>query len=58
MNKPQFQDIISSTKTFTEEAETLVKEAIQEQLERLVLRERVGSFMIDRLEKPVEDADE
>jgi F-type H+-transporting ATPase subunit alpha len=26
-NKPQFQEIISSTKTFTEEAETLLKEA-------------------------------
>ncbi|KAH6799628.1 hypothetical protein C2S51_036112 [Perilla frutescens var. frutescens] len=29
-NKPQFQEIISSTKTFTEEAEVLLKEAIQE----------------------------
>uniref|UniRef100_A0A0E0P6A2 ATP synthase subunit alpha, mitochondrial n=1 Tax=Oryza rufipogon TaxID=4529 RepID=A0A0E0P6A2_ORYRU len=32
--KPQFQEIISSSKTFTEEAEILLKEAIQEQLER------------------------
>ncbi|KAK9661476.1 hypothetical protein RND81_O120900 [Saponaria officinalis] len=33
-NKSQFYEIISSTKTFTEEAETLLKEAIQEQMER------------------------
>nr|MBN8143059.1 F0F1 ATP synthase subunit alpha [Vibrio vulnificus] len=33
-NKPQFQEIISSTKTFTEEAEALLKEAIQEQIKR------------------------
>ncbi|KAL5644181.1 hypothetical protein ACJX0J_003533 [Zea mays] len=33
--KPQFQEIISSSKTFTEQAETLLKEAIQEQLERI-----------------------
>ncbi|KAL4287445.1 hypothetical protein AHAS_Ahas19G0186900 [Arachis hypogaea] len=32
-NKPQFQEIISSTKTFTGEAEALLKEAIQEQME-------------------------
>ncbi|KAH7571662.1 hypothetical protein JRO89_XS04G0113300 [Xanthoceras sorbifolium] len=30
-NKPQFQEIMSSTKTFPEEAEALLKEAIQEQ---------------------------
>ncbi|CAK9188157.1 unnamed protein product [Ilex paraguariensis] len=36
-NKPQFQEIISSTKTFTEEAEALLKEAIQEQLERFFM---------------------
>ncbi|KAI7991043.1 hypothetical protein LOK49_LG12G02727 [Camellia lanceoleosa] len=30
-NKPQFQEILSSTKTFTEEVEALLKEAIQEQ---------------------------
>ena len=28
--KPQFQEIISSSKTFTEQAEILLKEAIQE----------------------------
>ncbi|PHT98336.1 ATP synthase subunit alpha, chloroplastic [Capsicum chinense] len=28
-NKPQFQEIISSTKKFTDEAEALLKEAIQ-----------------------------
>ena len=39
-NKPQFQEIISSTKTFTEEAEALLKEAIQEQLERFILQEQ------------------
>ena len=31
--KPQFQEIISSSKTFTEQAEILLKEGIQEQLE-------------------------
>nr|YP_009131143.1 ATP synthase CF1 alpha subunit [Erodium absinthoides]YP_009131200.1 ATP synthase CF1 alpha subunit [Erodium absinthoides]YP_009138243.1 ATP synthase CF1 alpha subunit [Erodium chrysanthum]YP_009138265.1 ATP synthase CF1 alpha subunit [Erodium chrysanthum]ACH47711.1 ATP synthase CF1 alpha subunit [Erodium chrysanthum]AIA26356.1 ATP synthase CF1 alpha subunit [Erodium absinthoides]AIA26413.1 ATP synthase CF1 alpha subunit [Erodium absinthoides]AIA81376.1 ATP synthase CF1 alpha subunit [Erod len=36
--KPQFQEIISSTKTFTEEAETLLKEAIQEEMERFRLQ--------------------
>jgi F-type H+/Na+-transporting ATPase subunit alpha len=35
--KPQFQEIISSTKTFTKEAEALLKEAIQEQMERFLL---------------------
>jgi len=39
-NKPQFQKIISSSKTFTEQAETLLKEAIQEQLERSSLQEQ------------------
>ncbi|PIA34346.1 hypothetical protein AQUCO_03800144v1 [Aquilegia coerulea] len=39
-NKPQFQEIISSTKTFTEEAEVLLKEAIQEQTERFILQEQ------------------
>ncbi|PVH61793.1 hypothetical protein PAHAL_3G123100 [Panicum hallii] len=38
--KPQFQEIISSSKTFTEQAETLLKEAIQEQLERFSLPEQ------------------
>ncbi|PIA29008.1 hypothetical protein AQUCO_06400059v1 [Aquilegia coerulea] len=37
--KPQFQEIISSTKTFTEEAEVLLKEAIQEP-ERFILQEQ------------------
>ncbi|CAN2059469.1 unnamed protein product [Malus fusca] len=40
-NKPQFQEIISSTKTFTDEAEALLKEAIQEQMERFLLQEQV-----------------
>ena len=40
-NKPHFQEIISSTKTFTEEAEALLKEAIQEQMERFLLQEQV-----------------
>jgi len=39
-NKPQFQEIISSTKIFTEEAEALLKEAIQEQMERFLLQEQ------------------
>ncbi|MCV5002810.1 hypothetical protein OFM39_24365, partial [Escherichia coli] len=39
--KPQFQEIISSTKTFTEEAEVLLKEAIQEQMELFFLQEKV-----------------
>ncbi|KAK6769208.1 hypothetical protein RDI58_032259 [Solanum bulbocastanum] len=38
--KPQFQEIISSTKTFTEEAEALLKEAIQEQMDRFILQEQ------------------
>ena len=36
--KPQFQEIISSSKTFTEQAEILLKEAIQEQLEQFSLQ--------------------
>ena len=36
--KPQFQEIISSSKTFTEQAEIPLKEAIQEQLERFSLQ--------------------
>ncbi|KAI7979958.1 hypothetical protein LOK49_Contig214G00059 [Camellia lanceoleosa] len=39
-NKPQFQEILSSTKTFTEEVEALLKEAIQEQMERFMLQEQ------------------
>jgi F-type H+/Na+-transporting ATPase subunit alpha len=38
--KPQFQEILSSSKTFTEQAEILLKEAIQEQLERFSLQEQ------------------
>ncbi|KAL2898538.1 ATP synthase subunit alpha chloroplastic [Bienertia sinuspersici] len=38
-NKPEFQEILSSTKAFTEEAEALLKEAIQEQMERFLLQE-------------------
>ena len=37
--KPQFQEIISSTKTFTEEAEALLKEAIQEQMKSFIFEE-------------------
>ena len=40
-NKPQFKEIISSTKTFTGEAEVLLKEAIQEQMELFLLQEQV-----------------
>ncbi|KAK5831926.1 hypothetical protein PVK06_015725 [Gossypium arboreum] len=40
-NKPQFQEIISSTKTFTEEAETLLKDAIQDQMECFRLQEQL-----------------
>nr|YP_004891344.1 ATP synthase CF1 alpha chain [Cephalotaxus harringtonia var. wilsoniana]YP_009471737.1 ATP synthase CF1 subunit alpha [Cephalotaxus sinensis]YP_009641667.1 ATP synthase CF1 subunit alpha [Cephalotaxus hainanensis]YP_010137911.1 ATP synthase CF1 subunit alpha [Cephalotaxus fortunei var. alpina]YP_010137993.1 ATP synthase CF1 subunit alpha [Cephalotaxus fortunei]YP_010138075.1 ATP synthase CF1 subunit alpha [Cephalotaxus griffithii]YP_010138239.1 ATP synthase CF1 subunit alpha [Cephalotaxus len=39
-NKPQFGEIIRSTGTFTEQAETLLKEAIQENTELFVLREQ------------------
>ncbi|KAL8469794.1 hypothetical protein ACS0TY_032596 [Phlomoides rotata] len=39
-NKPKFQEIISSTKIFTEEAEALLKEAIQEQMDRFLLQEQ------------------
>lgn len=39
-NKPEFQEILSSTKTFTEEAEALLKDAIQEQMERFLLQEQ------------------
>ncbi|NDV24997.1 F0F1 ATP synthase subunit alpha, partial [Desulfovibrio sp. JC022] len=37
--KPKFQEIINSTKIFTEEAEVLLKEAIQEQMNRFLLQE-------------------
>nr|YP_009388968.1 ATP synthase CF1 alpha chain [Dendrobium moniliforme]BBM28339.1 ATP synthase CF1 alpha chain [Dendrobium huoshanense]BBM28773.1 ATP synthase CF1 alpha chain [Dendrobium fanjingshanense]BBM29957.1 ATP synthase CF1 alpha chain [Dendrobium wilsonii]BBM31827.1 ATP synthase CF1 alpha chain [Dendrobium xichouense]BAX84159.1 ATP synthase CF1 alpha chain [Dendrobium moniliforme] len=39
-NKPKFQEILSSTKIFTEEAETLLREAIQEQIELFLLQEQ------------------
>ena len=39
--KPEFQEIISSTKTFTEEAEALLKEAIQEELKVFVVEEQI-----------------
>ncbi|KAM3342637.1 hypothetical protein P3S68_027603 [Capsicum galapagoense] len=39
-NKPQFQEIISSTKKFIEEEEALLKEAIQEQMDRFILQEQ------------------
>jgi F-type H+/Na+-transporting ATPase subunit alpha len=38
--KPQFQEILSSSKTLTEQAEILLKEAIQEQLEQFSLQEQ------------------
>ena len=38
-NKSQLQEIISYTKTFTDEAELFLKEAIQEQLERFLFQE-------------------
>nr|YP_009578826.1 ATP synthase CF1 alpha subunit [Pseudotaxus chienii]AZN62454.1 AtpA [Pseudotaxus chienii]QBK34384.1 ATP synthase CF1 alpha subunit [Pseudotaxus chienii]QBK36434.1 ATP synthase CF1 alpha subunit [Pseudotaxus chienii]QVX28175.1 ATP synthase CF1 subunit alpha [Pseudotaxus chienii]QYB22308.1 ATP synthase CF1 alpha subunit [Pseudotaxus chienii] len=38
--KPQFGELIRSTGTFTEQAETLLKEAIQENTERFLLREQ------------------
>jgi F-type H+-transporting ATPase subunit alpha len=41
-NEPQFQEIISSaTKTFTEEADALLKEAIQGQMECFLLQEQI-----------------
>ncbi|CAI8615769.1 unnamed protein product [Vicia faba] len=40
-NKPKFNEIISSTKTFTREAEAILKEAIQEQMELFLLQEQV-----------------
>ncbi|RWR98232.1 ATP synthase CF1 alpha subunit chloroplast [Cinnamomum micranthum f. kanehirae] len=39
-NKPQVQEIISSTKTFTAQAEALLKEAIPEQIELFLLQEQ------------------
>nr|YP_010121369.1 ATP synthase CF1 alpha subunit [Isolepis setacea]QRE78366.1 ATP synthase CF1 alpha subunit [Isolepis setacea]ULQ66353.1 ATP synthase CF1 alpha subunit [Isolepis setacea] len=39
--KPGFQEIISSTKTFTEEAEALLKEAIQEEMKVFVVEEQI-----------------
>lgn len=40
-NKPEFVEIIRSTKTFTERAETLLKEAIKEHTELFLLQRRV-----------------
>nr|YP_009561326.1 ATP synthase CF1 alpha subunit [Selaginella vardei]QAR48746.1 ATP synthase CF1 alpha subunit [Selaginella vardei] len=40
-NKPEFAEIIRSTKTFTERAETLLKEAIKEHTELFLLQRRV-----------------
>nr|CZF91301.1 ATPase alpha subunit [Arabidopsis lyrata subsp. petraea]CZF91726.1 ATPase alpha subunit [Arabidopsis lyrata subsp. petraea] len=40
-NKPQFEEIIASTKILTAEAESFLKEGIQEQLERFLLQEKV-----------------
>ncbi|KAK7386080.1 hypothetical protein VNO78_32166 [Psophocarpus tetragonolobus] len=41
-NKPQFKEIISSTKTFTGEAEALLKEAIEEQMKLFLLQEQAS----------------
>nr|AHB38639.1 ATP synthase CF1 alpha subunit [Trithuria filamentosa] len=38
--KPEFQEIISSTKVFTEQAEALLKEVIQEQRELFIVQEQ------------------
>lgn len=38
-NKPQFAEIISSTKVFTEQAENLLKEAITEHIELFLIQE-------------------
>ncbi|CAN6476544.1 unnamed protein product [Victoria cruziana] len=40
MNKPQFQEIIYSTMVFIEQAEALLKEAIQEQMKLFLLQEQ------------------
>nr|GLL25483.1 ATP synthase CF1 alpha subunit [Ipomoea trifida] len=40
-NKPRFEEIISSTKIFTEEAEALLKEAIRDQMDRFLLQQQV-----------------
>ncbi|CAN6455157.1 unnamed protein product [Victoria cruziana] len=40
-NKPQFQEFIYSTKVFTEQAEALLKEAIQEQMKLFLLQEQI-----------------
>nr|YP_009582608.1 ATP synthase CF1 alpha subunit [Selaginella lyallii]QBL02072.1 ATP synthase CF1 alpha subunit [Selaginella lyallii] len=40
-NKPEFAEIIRSTKTFTEQAEALLKEAIQEHTELFTLQKRL-----------------
>nr|KJB62237.1 hypothetical protein B456_009G407600 [Gossypium raimondii] len=40
-NKPQFQEIISSTKTFTKEEEMILKDTIQDQMERFRLQEQL-----------------
>ncbi|KAK7395590.1 hypothetical protein VNO78_16153 [Psophocarpus tetragonolobus] len=40
-NKPQFKEIISSMKRFTGEAESLLKEAIEEQMKLFLLQEQV-----------------
>lgn len=39
-NKPQFGEITRSTKVFTEQAETLLKEAIKESTEIFILQEK------------------
>jgi len=42
-NKPQFQEIISSNKTFTDEAEALLKEAIKSKPQLLLPLEMIKS---------------
>ncbi|GKA20781.1 ATP synthase CF1 alpha subunit [Tanacetum coccineum] len=41
-NKPQFREIISSTKTFTEDTEAILKDVIKEQIERFLLQEQAA----------------
>nr|QIB72619.1 ATP synthase CF1 alpha subunit [Cyperus glomeratus]QIB72712.1 ATP synthase CF1 alpha subunit [Cyperus difformis]QIT06801.1 ATP synthase CF1 alpha subunit [Cyperus fuscus] len=40
-NNPEFREILFSTKTFTEQAEALLKEAIQEEIKVFVVQEQI-----------------
>nr|AKI29298.1 ATP synthase CF1 alpha subunit [Selaginella uncinata] len=40
-NKPEFAEIVRSTKTFTERAETILKEAIKEHTESFLLKKQI-----------------